>query len=61
MGQYDSIIFELQTFHDALAAALQRCKEQIHENMAEVIPGLWMSNRFQDFDECMTYLNDLIA
>ena len=54
------VIQVLRTFHDALEGWLTRCREQIHKDMWEVAPGIWIGKQFKDFNECMVYLNSLL-
>ena len=58
---YTKVISELRIIHDAIDGWLKRCEAEIHKDMWEVSPGLWIGKQFKDFDECMKWLNELIA
>ena len=55
--KYRSAAAELRLLHEALEAALARCKAQAHQDMREVAPGLWLHNRYASLTECLNSLH----
>jgi len=57
---YQDVITELKAVKALLDNFLERGRAEIHKNMWEVEPGVWISNEYGSLSECMSHLRTLL-
>lgn len=57
---YRHVISELKAVKSSLDEFLERGKAQIHKNMWEVSPGIWINNEYKSLSECLFHLRTLL-